>query len=185
MKLFSQQTRVQLAAAIVRGGVLQEWKSLLCSQVLPLQTFFWFLCDVHMLQRCCAFCRQGHAAANQSEGHVPGLYLTSNLVLMLSQKGKVRENCCVFPTNQADNQSPAILIGKEDCLTDSHSHWQCCKDLSWRGIGWKALSVIQLIGAEAMIHGAQCQTCEAKVPFCPLSSRLWVTIEPWGSVSVW
>lgn len=48
--------------------------------------------------------------------HVPGLYLTSNLALMLSLKGKVRENCYLCPTNWADKQSPAIIVGKEDCL---------------------------------------------------------------------
>lgn len=39
-------------------------------QMMPLQTFFQFLCNVHMLQRCCALCRQGHAAANQNGGRM-------------------------------------------------------------------------------------------------------------------
>lgn len=64
-----QQTGVQLAAAPVKGEVLQEGKSLLCSHdswkmsgvtrpMLLLQTSFQFLSDVHVLQRCCALCWQ-------------------------------------------------------------------------------------------------------------------------------
>lgn len=65
------------------------------------------LCTLQAGTRCCK---------PEWRTHVPGLYLTSNLALMLSQKGKVRENCYLFPTNWVDKRSPVTLVGKEVCL---------------------------------------------------------------------